>query len=461
MRVLLVSPPIERRRVYGRFFRVAPNLPPLGICYLASILLQDGHQVEVADCSGERKTWGDLRKRIEGFSPHVVGITSTTVAYSSARELIRRVKEFSPEVRTILGGAHISALPDATMAECDRLDIGVVGEGEQTMSELLGVMGKGGDLTRVKGIIFRDGRRAVRTPARGLIPDLDSIPFPARHLLKDLRHYSHTPFRGHGFTTSMISSRGCPYSCSFCDQTVFGKRWRAHSPDYVLEEMALIKKDYGVQFISFEDDNFLVSRERVVQISERLITSGLDLRWGCSVRERNIDKDVLHLMRRAGCRVIYLGIETASPRLLGLMKKEVSTEEMKKTAGLVKGAGIDLYGSFILGLPTETEEETKETIALAVSLPLDGASFFLYTPYPNTGLREEALASGTVSSDWGDYSAHPNRPAFLPGGLSRRYLLKTQYRAYREFLLRPGYLATHIKKLLNMRFILRILGRGG
>jgi len=453
MKVLLINPPISKEEVYAKYSVGAPSLPPLGLCYLAAMLLKEGFEVRILDCTVEGTTLAQLRDRVEEYAPAVVGVTSTTVSYPVAREVLRVVKEVDRGIKTILGGAHISAIPLQTMEECDCLDIGVIGEGEYTLVEIVRRLADGQPLTRIKGTLLRQNGQVLMNEPRPPITNLDEIPFPARHLLRDLRLYSHTPFRGAKFTTTMITSRGCPFSCRYCDQSIFGRRWRTHSPGYVISEISFLRERYGVDFISFEDDNFLLSKRRVESICRKMIEGSLNVGWSCLGRANEVDEEILPLMREAGCKNIYIGIESGSPRILKLINKRISIEETRRGIELIKRFGINVTGSFILGLPTETKEEIEETIDLALSLPLDGVSFFMFTPYPNTELRDLALQHGRVSEDWKDYSGHPGVLPFVPDGLSEDYLLKTQARAYRRFLLRPGYLIKHMGNFASRRVI--------
>ena len=220
--------------------------------------------------------------------------------------------------------------------------------------------------------------------------------------------------------TTMITSRGCPFNCGYCDQSVFGRKWRCHSPEYVISEISYLKKQYGIDFISFEDDNFLLSKQRTIEICRGMIGKSLNIEWSCLGRVNEVDDEVLSLMRQAGCKTVYIGIESGSERILKLINKRLSIDEYRKGIKLIKKYGINVTGSFILGVPSETKEDIDRTIDLALSLPLDGISFFTYTPYPKTPLRELAFKHGKISDEWKNYSGHPSSLPFFP--LSRPLL---------------------------------------
>jgi len=419
-------------------------LPPLGLCYLAAVLTQKGYQTQIVDCVAENISVSHLKKKVEDFMPDIVGVTSTTVSYVAAQKTLKAIKEMNPEITTILGGAHISALPLPTMSECEYIDIGVFGEGEYTLLEIVQKLEKNQTLLDVEGTLFRDNGQVVENKPRNSLTVLDEIPFPERSLLKDLRLYSHTPFRGAKFMTTMITSRGCPFNCGYCDQSVFGRVWRYHSPDYVIKEISHLKDRYNIDFISFEDDNFLLSKRRAMDICQKMIKHSLNIDWSCLGRANEVDDEILPMMKKAGCKTIYVGVESGSPRILELINKKISIEDIRKGIELIKKYRISVTGSFILGVPTETKEDVERTIQFALSLPLDGISFFTFTPYPNTALREMAFQHGVVNEEWKNYSGHPSSLPFIPNGMDEEYLLETQAKAYKKFLLRPNYLLRHL-----------------
>jgi radical SAM superfamily enzyme YgiQ (UPF0313 family) len=453
MKILLINPPISQEDVYSKYAAGAPCLPPLGLCYLAAVLIDKGYRPEIIDCAAEKMSHLELLKKVAEYKPDIVGVSCTTVSYDSARQVLAAVKKIDQTITTVLGGAHLSALPKSTMEECDFIDIGVYGEGEFTFLEIVERLEAQQSLDNIYGAVVRFDEDVVENRPRQPIARLDEIPFPARNLLKDLRLYSHTPFRGARFTATMITGRGCPFQCGFCDQSVFGKKWRYHSPDYVVSEMLHLKKNYDVDFVSIEDDNFMLSKKRTMDICRKMIDSSLNMNWSCLGHANEVDDEVLSLMKEAGCRTIYLGIESGSPRILELIHKNVSIEEMNKAVKLIKKHKMSVVGSFILGLPTETQREVDMTVDLALTMPLDGVSFFIFTPYPNTPLRELALQHGKVSENWRDYSGHPHTLPFVPNGITEEYLLGMQSSAYRKFLLRPMYLIKHFSDFSSWKAI--------
>ena len=461
MRILLLTPPIGQENIYGYYSSGSPNLPPLGLCYIASFLQKHNKQseIKIVDCLSEKISLTELKEKIKKYEPQLIGVSATTVSYSYTKNVFDAAKKVNNNIVTAIGGAHVSSRREECLQEIESLDIGVVGEGEKTLYELVNALENKRDLNNIKGIIFRNDGQIITTPARDLEKNIDNFPIPARELLKDLSLYSHTPMRGSKFMNSqMITSRGCVFSCTFCEQSVFRRTWRAHSPSYVIEEIKQLKSNFGIKYISFEDDNFIVSKERAIKLSEGIMKNRLNLRWGCSCRVDNVERELLSKMKAAGCRNIYLGIESGTERIQKIYNKNLHSENVKEGVRLIKKAGLRAYASFILGGPTETREEIQSTLTFAKSLPLDGVTFCLFVPYPNTKLRKLALKSGNVSNNWADYSAHNKRLAFIPNGFTENELVKIQRNAYLSFFLRPKFILKNWKVLFTIDFIYKSFG---
>ena len=457
-RILLINPSLSADTVYGRYAFGAPLWPPLGLCYIAAALLDQGHTVQVMDCVAERLSLTDIRNRVQEFAPQVLGVTATTASFSCAQEVLALVKKIDVRIFTLLGGSHISARPRETLVECPAVDIGVCGEGELTVQELVGALEERMVWHRILGICYRQNGVIHVTAPRPNVRDIDQIPKPARQLLHALSAYSPNPLRGSGRAISLISSRGCASACAHCDQSVFKRQWRGHSVDYMLDEIKSLKANLGFNFFSFEDDNFLVDKERVETLCRRIMHDQLDIAWTCSARTDLLTPEILGLMRNAGCKIIYVGVETGSVRLLKLLGKGITLEKLRRGIELCVRAGLKVYGSFMIGLPTQTPAEVEETITFALTLPLDALSCFIYVPYPATPLRARALEQGFVSRDWRDYRTHPTRLPFVPAGMSEGYLLAKQREFYRRFYLRPSHLISHLPSYLSREFFARMLG---
>lgn len=460
-KILLANPPITQKLLYGRYAAAAPVLPPLGLCYVAEELSRQGREVRLVDCLAEELSLSDLKDRIGAFGPQVVGLTSSTASFHAARQVLASLKGADPGLVTMLGGAHVSALPRRTMEECPELDIGVYGEGELTVREVMASLEDGKPLDGVAGVCHRREGAIIVNPPRPVAPDPDQFAFPARHLLGDMGLYVPNPFRASSRAVSLVSSRGCPFECAYCDRSVFGRGWRGHSADYVLREMTHLRERYGFDFFSFEDSDFMVDAGRVESLCRRLIGEGLGVGWTCSANANCLKPSLLRLMMEAGCRIVYLGLESGSPRILEVLEKKTTVRRMRESVLSCVDLGLKVYASFMIGAPTETEDDIDRTLEFALSLPLEAVSCFIYVPYPGTPLRELALRSGEVSEDWRDYCAHPSRLPFVQRGLTMEYLLAKQAEFYRRFYGRPGRLLASLPGLLNAGFLRRLLAMVG
>ena len=447
MKILLINPFVRPEKIYGRLAIFSPALPPLGLCYLGSYLQKYGHKVEILDLNISHQI--NLIDFVNSSQPDIIGVTSTTVSFSSAKNILKTIKSHFPGVITVLGGSHISTIPAQTMNECLDIDIGVIGEGEVTFKELIDIIKEKQDLTLCPGIIYRKNNSLIKTNPRPLIENLDTLPFPARDLLKEFSKYYHHFLRGEIRTASIITSRGCPCKCAYCTQAVFGANVRGHSPDYVCEEIKKVKADFGVNFFSIEDDIFNYNRQRLRTLCEKILSENLNIRFGCSVRIDFIDKGDIELMEKAGCEKIYIGVETFNKRIQKLINKQIEESLLMEKIKMVKSHNIKINASFMLGLPTQTKQEIEETINKATSLPVDGAIFFLYTPYPGTPLRQLAEKVGVVSRNWDDYSTHLNTHAFYPDSIDIKTLDKLIFSAYRKFYFRPKFVAKNCINILR------------
>ncbi len=436
MKVLLVNPPTESdiKRVLG----IAG--PPLGLAYLASIARRRGHEVEILDASAEGLTFEEVKVRIKRSYPDVIGITATTPMIYDAYKVAKISKDVNENSITLIGGPHVTFLPEFTLRECPYLDIIVRGEGEETFRDLmdkLPLVLRDRDIRTLKeilGISYREGNRIIHNPPRPLIEDLDSIPIPSFDLLPwDL--YKAGEYR-YGV---IMTSRGCPFNCIFCSSSLqFGKRWRGHSVGRVLEEIRLLREGFGIKEIEFLDDTFTLNRKRAQQIARELVKEGLDISWTASSRVNTFDTETAKALRESGAHTIYFGIESGSQRILNFIGKGITINQAIKAVKTAVRVGLKVLGSFILGFPTERNEDIKRTIRLANKLDLDYAQFTIATPYPGTRLWYYTLRNKLLTTlNWRKYTTTQvvMRNLYLTADQIKKALLW----AYLSFYLRPKY----------------------
>jgi radical SAM superfamily enzyme YgiQ (UPF0313 family) len=434
LRVCLVSPPYESdvKSVVG----VSP--PPIGLAYLASVL-RDEHDVEVLDANGLGCGLDDVRRELKRFYPDVVGITSVTPSIYQAYQVAKIAKEVREDCKVIVGGPHATFLADKTLLECGFIDIFVRGEGEETIRELAEALEKG-EWEKVKGITFRKGDRIISNKPRPFIKNIDEIPFPSWDLLP-MNKYQ---FYGQRYA-SMLTSRGCPFNCSFCASSrLFGGFWRGRSPENVVEEIRLLHDKFDIKNIEFVDDTFTLDQKRAERICDEIVREGLDISWGASSRVDTLSRSLVEKMRRAGCWILFLGIESGCQKILDAIGKRITVEQARKAVKIVKEAGIQVLGSFIIGFLQDTIETINETIRFAKTLNLDYAEFSILTPYPGTPIYEHAKKNNLLlTEDWSKYTGL--EPTVKIEGVSSSKLKSLLQRAYLTFYLTPKNIYNWLK----------------
>ena len=449
VKVVLLTPPVSFRRRYGPLAGAGSSMPALGLLYLAAFLRKEGFTPYVVEASALGLSVEETLKAIEEISPRYVGITSTTLTIFQAGKLAEGIKALSPDVKVIVGGPHMTAVPEETMERFRAFDLGVLGEGERTLAELIGTLEGGGSLEDVEGIAFREGGRIRTTHPRKFIENLDLCPFPAWDLLPDFpRAYRPPPFKVMRLpAVSLVTSRGCPYRCIFCDTSVFGRRTRAHSADYVLEMVGELYRRYGVREVIFEDDTFLVSKERVLRICEGLLRNGMKLSWSCNSRADLVDGEVLREMKRAGCWRISFGIESGDQRILDGEMKGLKLEQVERAVRLTAEAGISAKGFFMVGHPGETGDTLEKTLEFAKKLPLSDITVTALTPLPGSKLHEVAHRYGRFEDDWAKMNLLD--VVFVPWDLTEGKIVRFRKRMLREFYLRPRVIGSYLRRVLR------------
>ena len=386
MRIALVSP---------KWNEMVNSYPPLGLGYLAAVMEAEGHEVAIFDLGLEPQTpLEEEVQRIAAFGPELVGMTAMTNNYHSAEATVALLKE-RLGCTVVMGGPHATLFRERVAAD-PNVDYVVFGEGEETLRELVralvaeGPKPSEGRLAQIQGLCFKSVEGVVCNPARPLIRDLDSLPFPARHLFALSRYPLYAP-NGERMVT-LLSSRGCPYNCSYCFKGIVGRTYRQRSPENILAEIRSLMERYGYRYFYFIDDLFTIDRRRLSALAEQMIAEGLDIRWQCLARVDRVTPELLKLMYRAGCREVHYGIESGNQAILERIGKEITLEQVRRAVAWTAEAGILAKGYFMLGLPGDTEETMAETIRFACELELDQAMFSLTTPFPGTRLWDELVA---------------------------------------------------------------------
>jgi radical SAM superfamily enzyme YgiQ (UPF0313 family) len=452
MKVLFINPPFTE---FGGLEGHGGKALPLNLAYLASCLRErePGVEIEALDCEALGLDHEEIERRIRAVGPDIAAVTAPTPAFSQVLKVCRTVKAIAPEIVTVAGGPHPTALLEETAAEPD-IDIAVDGEGEITFADIVRAVRDRTPLSEVKGIAYKDANAAVRrTAPRPLIEDLDSLPFPARDLFPlDLYFPPPTKRMSDKKAGNMITSRGCPYRCTYCMATVMWRhRVRFRGVANVVDEIEECGRRFGLGEFNFHDELFTVNRQRTLDFCAEVLRRKLDIAWVCMCRVDYLDMEVLRAMRRAGCLKIMFGFESGSQMILDTMKKKVALDKAQEAVRMVNKAGIRSAGNFMLGNLGETDATIRQTIDLAKRLNCDTMAFFIASPYPGTEFYDMARQRGYLRSDvqWKDFTLVSNNtpPLDLPG-LPAQRLMWWQKKAYREYYLRPRYV---LGKLASIR----------
>ena len=416
LKVMLVIPP---GGYYAERWKKGSMMPSLGICYIASVLEKEGHQVAIIDGYVEGLSMKALLSRVKEFNPDFLGTTFTTENRFGAFDLIRRVRQMLPHTFINAGGPHASLAADDTLRHIPELDAIIRGEGEQTAVLLARALANGSSLKHINGLSYRPEGKIIHNPDVSLIADLDTIPFPAWHLVP-WENYNFTldvPGRGPLPAANIMTSRGCPFNCNFCASTRFwGRSFRTRSVDNILEEIKLLRDRYHIKALWIFDDTFTVSKEKVAQFCHEIINRKWDLNWFCESRVDTVDRELLTLMKKGGCYSIGFGVESGSQRILDeVIGKKTNLEQVKETARACKELGIISNPFFIFSHPEETKEDIEKTMDLIRNWPRPSSiSLSLLHIYPGTRLEEIARDKGIIPANFSWTRKNDPRVTILP-----------------------------------------------
>lgn len=430
MKLALIHP--SNKDVYSGFARPKVKRMPVGLAYLAAFTKSNGIDTILIDAEASDLNMADIVKNIQDFKPDAVGITCTTPIFYEAVAIAEALKESGIGAKIILGGSHITALPENSLEASKAIDFVVHGEGEITLLELLRAFEKKESPSRVKGLGFKQGGKIFLNSSRERISDFDSLPFPARELLPMDKYLDEMNFNEP--YTLVTTSRGCPYNCIFCASAVtWGGNIKYRSVENIIAELKEIKTKFSISNITFVDDTLNCDRRRLRGLAKGIIEAGLGLSFVCNMRVNNIYEEDLALLKKAGCRTVYFGIESADNKILKNIEKGITREMSEKAVNLVKKSGMDVHGSFIFGNPGDTEKTVKDTIEFALGLGLKIAQFNIATPFPGTKLWHLAKAKGVLrEKDFNKYKMYYSVSANL-SDLTDEQLIYYQKTAYERF----------------------------
>ena len=426
MRVVLVHPK-GSNWVPGRkdITATANRMAPLGLLSIAAWLDQEGNEVFVHDCLGPHalKNNAAHAETILGYHPDLVGFSATTSGFLDGYDLAKLIKTACPEIQTVFGGVHVSSMGKVLLNDFKHIDFLCRGEGEVTLADLASGM----EHRLIEGLIWRNGAQTVTNPTRPVITDLDTLPFPSYDKLNGFPKGYNLPLFSFilGPGATMVTSRGCPYQCSYCDRSVFKKGYRFNSAEYIYEHMLYLRKQFGVRHINIYDDLFTANRSRTLDLCSLLIQKPLGMQFNCAIRVGQIDDPLLKMLKKAGCLMLSLGIETGDPALLEFHKPGVHLEEVGDAVKQIQANNLRAKGLFMMGLPGDTEASIRKTSDYVMSLDLDDMNMSKFTPFHGAPIWSRIHEFGTFDQDWRKMNCI--NFVFVPKGIDSKEKLEQLY----------------------------------
>jgi len=460
-KVLLIDPPY--RYLYGKSHAATQPYFPLGLGYIAAVLRRAGYACQLLVDLGKKDFLATVMNTIKDSSPTLIGFTAMTTNYPNAVHIAREIKK-TYTIPIVIGGAHASACGAKILAsENGSFDYAILGEGEDTMTELVAALRMGKkDLSSINGLVWRSGDgQVIINPPRALKEDMDSLPFPARDMV-DMGLFSiHSHIKSSENAATILTSRGCPYGCVFCSaHTVSGRRYRPHSAKYVLSEMEELVNKYNVKYVFIQDDTFTFDRGRLKEICEQMIARGLRLKFGCLSRVDIMDLSMAKLLKKAGCVNVVFGIESGDEEVLKKMRKQISLKQVNTAIHACEAAGIKTLASFIIGFPFDTKETIERTIKFALTLNPTLVAFNPLVPFPGADIFDDTVHVPRDIDGWSRYLTVSVPPFSFVNGLTPEEIYGLAQRGHRRFYLRPGQMFRMVKNVHSFSEIKEMVRAG-
>ena len=456
MKVLLINTPIKNIISLEMPLFVRQNegiFPPLGLMYIASYLKKNvDSEIRILDTLAEEMDYEGIEKYVGDFRPDVVGITAHTHNLIDVILVVDIIKKIDKKIHVCLGGPHVNAFSQEAI-DIAGVDSAVLGDGEQAFAELVKCLNEKNDLKRVKGLLFKQNGKCMYTGLREDIKDLDSLPFPDRNLVDHRKYYSILGRKA--IMTTIVSSRGCPYRCTFCS-TPKGP-YRMRSPENIMDEIEICMK-LGIEEIHFVDDTFNVVTDRVIKICDEIERRRLKIKWSFRGRIDKITESLLIKAKKAGCYRIHLGVETSTDEGLKKLKKGITIAQIKEVFKWTRNIGINTVAYFLIGCSHEkTRGDVLKTIDFSKDIDPDFVLYNILTPYPSTEVYEDGLRKGLFKSDyWRKFVLNPRRDfqlQFWQEWFSREELFYLLNLSYRKFYLRPKIILRMLNASLNLKVL--------
>ena len=463
--VLLINPPLHLRRGAGATARRPDPLsydqppihfPPLGLCYLGASLLQDGFSVEVLDGYIRGSSTEELLAEVGRRRPALVGISALCFTLPVVFSLVQELKRMYPDLPVVLGNLQVADDPRLVLKT--GADYGLLGWAERSLCALArALLRSPGGAGEIPGLVHR-GEGGLRVNPAARLDDLDALPHPARQLLADGVYFSPADARP---MTAVTASRGCAFGCAHCQHsdplTQQNFHTASRSVDQVALEVLALERSSDVRYFEFTDNTFTTDRDRALRFCQAMLAAGSRMTWSCDSRANLLDRELLLAMRRAGCKKISIGVETASEAARWRMNKKITNSQIRRTFRLCRELGLETTANFIFGLPSETLADLQRSTRFAVALRPNYVEFHVALVVPNTPLFHDAVSRGLVDEDVFDRYMHGEVgfPVFIPEGLELDQLRRADRRAYRRFYLRPSYVWERLRRLRGPADLLR------
>ena len=441
-RILLIYPPSpvlnreDRCQQPTKDLIVIPPLPPTDLMYLAAVAEKAGLEAKINDYSQN----GDYEADLKEFNPDYLVVNIATPTLEHDLDAVKKAKEICPNVITIAKGAAFLTLAEKIIKEHNELDFGILGEAENTLKEIL----EGKPKAEILGLYYKENDDVKFTGNRPFIEDLDSLPFPARHLVDN--NIYRRPDNNKVQATIKVS-RGCPFHCFFCLATpVSGAKVRRRSPENIVAEIKECVEKYNIKNFLFWSDIFNIDKDWTMKLCQAIIDSGLKITWSANTRADTADLEMAEMMYKSGCRLVSIGVESGSQYMLEKMGKKITLNDVRRTVKVFKKAKIRIYNYFVIGLPWETEETVEETIKFAIELNSDFISFYTATPLPGSRFYDYALEHNLFDKETSFENAY-YYPAVNTHNLSRERVFELHKSAIKRFYLRPLYILKMLSRI--------------
>jgi radical SAM superfamily enzyme YgiQ (UPF0313 family) len=448
----------DRCQVPSKDVAIAPPLPPTDLMYMAAVAEKAGLESRIIDYTIDDLSLEQFIADLKSYRPDFLILSITTPTIKQDLQACTAAKNTLPSVRTIAKGAHFLRFNTQILESVPDLDLIIRGEPEETIQELFNDK----PLPEITGLTWRSPAGIINNPDRRYQDDLDSLPFPARHLINNTRYVR--PDNGKPQAIIKVA-RGCPFNCFFCLATpVSGAKVRQRSPGNIIEEIRQCVEQYGITNFLFWSDIFNIERDWVIRLCEAILNSGLKISWATNTRADTLDLEMALLMKQAGCTLVSIGVESGNEEILGKIGKKTDLQKIRNTFKVIRKAGLQSFAYYVIGLPWDTKETIEDTIKLAIELDSDYANFFTATAFPGTRYFEYGVQNHLFEPEeqqLTDLFSNAYRVPTLRGHhLSKEEIVSLQNQAVRRFFFRPAYILKTIVKIQSFRELIRYAKSG-